>query len=133
MKKVCTQLVHALLCKLMKGYKDKVVQHYFLPDVNLLTKYSSQECNAIYEKLKDCQENKQFIDIKSSLIEIYGQSEYITVFNYDHSFEVVLKTFLNLEISQCYFLFVDKLYLASSTDIDISSLLKLLYQIKVFS
>ena len=136
-------LVHALLCKLMKGYKDEVIQHYFLPDVNLLTKYSSQECNAIYEKLKDCQENKQFIDIKSSLSKTYGQREYITVFNYSHSFEVVLKTFRNLEISdtirnaivvrQCYFLFVDTLYLASSIDIDISSLIKLLYQIKVFS
>ena len=31
-------LVYALLCKLIKGYKDEVVQHYFLPDVNLLAK-----------------------------------------------------------------------------------------------
>ena len=129
-------LVHALLCKVMKGYKDEVVQHYFLPDVNLLAKYSSQDCNAIYEKLKDCQENKQFVDIKSPLLEL------ITVFD-DRLFEVLLKTFRNLEICditqsaivirQCYVLFVERLFSGLNTDIDIFSLLKLLYQIKVFS
>ena len=120
----------------MKRYRDEVVQHYFLPDVNLLTKYSSQECIAIYEKLKDCQKNKQSV-------ELHREIECITVFHDDRLFEVLLKTFRNLEICditrsaivvrQCYFLFVEKLFLGLSNDVDISSFLKLLYQIKVFS
>ena len=136
-------LVHALLCKLMKGYREEVVQHYFLPDVNLLAKYSSQECNTIYEKLKDYQENKQFVDIKPTLFELYGETECITVFHYDSLFELLLKAFRNLEICdiirnaivvrQCYFLFVETLFRGLRTDIDILSLLQLSYQIKVFS
>ena len=132
------QLVHALLCKLIKGYKDKVIQHYFLPDVNLLGKYSSQEYNSIYEKLKECQEDKQFVDIVCSSFGYYAF--------HSPSFDVLLKTFLKLEICdaircaivirQCYILFLDQLFhglRVQPKDESVFRLFIMLYQIKVFS
>ena len=129
-------LVHALLCKLMKGYEDEVVQHYFLPDVNLLEKYSSQECNAIYEKLKECQEDKQFVDI------VWSSFELSAFHYYNPSFEVLLKTFLKLEIRcaivvrQCYYLFVHQLFhglRVGPKDESVFRLFIMLYHIIVFS
>ena len=144
------KLVLALICKLMKGYEDEVVQHYFLPDVNLLEKVP--HCNSIYNKLKDCQKDKKFVGILLSSLKSFGIYEFIPVFESNKpSCQVLFSKFRNLEICdtiirsaiivrRCYFLLMKELFIGlrdphfnKEADEYVFNLLQFLYQIKVFS